>query len=81
MTENEKTTALIPSVGADGGQPPHNSTNQRIPHETCESNLSEENIEEMRERIRRMNDPHYLHSGLLHFRRSAPPKATLSCEI
>ena len=62
MTENEKTTALIPSVGADGGQPPHNSTKQRIPHETCESNPSEENIEEMRERIRRMNDPHYLHT-------------------
>ena len=62
MTENEKTTALIPSVGADGGQPPHNSTKQRIPHETCESNPPEENIEEMRERIRRMNDPHYLHT-------------------
>ena len=62
MTDNEKTTALIPSVGADGGQPPHNSTKQRIPHETCESNPSEENIEEMRERIRRMNDPHYLHT-------------------
>ena len=51
MTENEKTTALIPSVGADGGQPLHDSTNQSIPHETCESNPSEENIEEMRERI------------------------------
>ena len=62
MTGNEKTTALIPSVGADGGQPPHNSTNQSIPHETCESNPPEENIEEMRERIRRMNDPHYLHT-------------------
>ena len=62
MTENEKTTALIPSVGADGGQPPHNSTNQSIPHETCESNPPEENIEEMRERIRRMNDPRYLHT-------------------
>ena len=61
MTENEKTTALIPSVGADGGQPPHNSTNQSIPHETCESNPLEENIEEMREKIRRMNDPHYAH--------------------
>ena len=46
MTENEKTTALIPSVGADGGQPPHDSTKQRIPHETCESNPPEENIEE-----------------------------------
>lgn len=51
MTGNEKTTALIPSVGADGGQPPHNSTYQSIPHETCESNPPEENIEEMRERI------------------------------
>ena len=36
--------------------------NQSIPHETCESNPPEENIEEMRERIRRMNDPHYLHT-------------------
>ena len=54
MTGNEKTAALIPSVGADGGQPPHNSTKQRIPHETCESNPPEENIEEMRERIRRI---------------------------
>ena len=62
MTGNEKTTALIPSVGADGGQPPHDSTNQSIPHETCESNPPEENIEEMREKIRRMKDPHYLHT-------------------
>ena len=62
MTGNEKTTALIPSVGADGGQPPHDSTNQSIPHETCESNPLEENIEEMRERIRRMKDPHYPHT-------------------
>ena len=62
MTGNEKTTALIPSVGADGGQPPHDSTKQRIPHETCESNPPEENIEEMREKIRRMNDPRYLHT-------------------
>ena len=62
MMENEKTTALFPSVGADGGQPPHDSTNQSIPHETCESNPPEENIEEMREKIRRMNDPRYLHT-------------------
>ena len=62
MMGNEKTTALIPSVGADGGQPPHDSTNQSIPHETCESNPPEENIEEMREKIRRMNDPRYLHT-------------------
>ena len=62
MMENEKTIALIPSVGADGGQPPHDSTNQSIPHEICGSNPPEENIEEMREKIRRMNDPCYLHT-------------------
>ena len=34
MTGNEKTTALIPSVGADGGQPPHDSTivPERMPY-------------------------------------------------
>lgn len=32
MTGNEKTTALIPSVGADGGQPLHDSTNQLVYH-------------------------------------------------
>ena len=62
MTDNEKTPALIPSVGADGGQPLHDSTNQSIPQETCESNPPEEKIEELRERIRRMNDPRYLHT-------------------
>ena len=62
MMGNEKTTALTPSVGADGGQSPHDSTNQSIPHETCESNPQEENIEEMREKTRRMKDPHYLHT-------------------
>ena len=35
MTGNEKTTALIPSVGADGGQPPHDSTKQRIIKKEC----------------------------------------------
>lgn len=72
MTENEKTTALIPSVGADGGQPPHNSTNQSIPHETCESNPPEENIEEMRERIRRM---------MLMYDREAPTKQTKTAAL
>ncbi len=31
MGTNEKTTALIPSVGADGGQPFSNSTKYSIP--------------------------------------------------
>ena len=62
MTGNEKTTALVPSVGADDGQSLRDSTEQSIPHEARESNPPEENIEEMREKIRRMNDPHYLHT-------------------
>ena len=61
-SQEKKTTALLPSVGAGGGQPFHNSTDQSIPHEARESNPTEENIEEMREKIRRMNDPHYLHT-------------------
>ena len=81
MTENEKTTALIPSVGADGGQPPHNSTKQRIPHETCESNPSEENIEEMRKKIRRMNDPHYLHTVSSLKRKSITSASVLICVV
>ena len=62
MMVNEKTTAPDTSVGADDGQSLHDSTKQSIPHEACESNPPEENIEEMREKIRRMNDPHYLHT-------------------
>lgn len=30
MTGNEKTTALIPSVGADGGQPPHSGRQVKL---------------------------------------------------
>ena len=59
---NEKTTALIPSVGADGGQPLHNSTAQSIPDENAEINPPEEDLRELYRRMQRMTDPHYLHT-------------------
>ena len=62
MNETEKTTALVPSVGADGGQPLHNSTEQSIPDENAEINPPEEDLEEMYRRMRRMADPNYLHT-------------------
>lgn len=59
---NEKTATLIPSVGADGGQPPHDSTEQSIADTNPESNPPDENLEEMYRRMRRMTDPLYLHT-------------------
>ena len=60
--DTEKTTALVPSVGADGGQPLHNSTEQSIPDENAEINPPEEDLQELYRRMRRMTDPHYLHT-------------------
>ena len=62
MNEREKTAALIPSVGADGGQPLHNSTEQSIPGENAEINPPEADLEELYRRMRRMADPNYLHT-------------------
>ena len=62
MNETEKTTALVPSVGADGGQPLHNSTAQSIPDENAEINPPEEDLQELYRRMQRMTDPHYLHT-------------------
>lgn len=59
---NERTTALVPSVGADGGQPLHNSTVQSIPDENAELNPPEEDLQELYRRMQRMTDPHYLHT-------------------
>lgn len=59
---NEKTTALVPSVGADGGLPLHNSTAQSIPDENAEINPPEEDLRELYRRMQRMTDPHYLHT-------------------
>lgn len=60
--DTEKTTALVPSVGADGGQPLHNSTEQSITDENVEINPPEEDLQELYRRMRRMTDPHYLHT-------------------
>jgi len=62
MNETEKTTALVPSVGADGGQPFRNSTEQSIPDENAEINPPEEDLRELYRRMQRMTDPHYLHT-------------------
>ena len=37
-SQEKKTTALLPSVGADGGQPSQNFTNQSIPENACQNN-------------------------------------------
>ena len=62
MNETEKTTALVPSVGADGGQPLRNSTEQSIPDEHAEINPPEEDLRELYRRMQRITDPHYLHT-------------------
>ena len=62
MNETEKTTALVPSVGADGGQPLRNSTEQSIPDGNGEINPPEDDLDEMYRRMRRMADPNYLHT-------------------
>ena len=58
----EKTTALVPSVGADRGQPLHNSTGQSIPDQNAEINPPEEDLQELYRRMQRMADPRYLHT-------------------
>ncbi len=62
MIENKKTTALVPSVGADGGQSSQKSTDQSIPEDNSEINPEEENLEDMLRKMQRMTDPHYLHT-------------------
>ncbi len=62
INETEKTTALVPSVGADGGQPLRNSTEQSIPDGNGEINPPEEDLRELYRRMQRMTDPHYLHT-------------------
>ena len=49
-------------VGADGGQPLHNSIEQSIPDENTEINPPEEDLQELYRRMQRMTDPHYLHT-------------------
>lgn len=59
---NEKTTARTPSVGADGGQPLHDSTEQSIAEEIPEINPAENNFEKMYRKKERMAEPNYLHT-------------------
>lgn len=59
---NEKTATLVPSVGADRGQPLHNLTVQRIPDQNAEINPPEEDLKELYRRMQRMADPRYLHT-------------------
>ena len=68
--ENElckkKTTAPDTSVGADDGQPLHNSTENSISAFEEEINgdfqNNEESLDEIYRRIQRLTDPHYLHT-------------------
>ena len=68
--ENEnykkKTTAPDTSVGADDGQPLHNSTENSISAFDEEINgdfqNSSESLDEIYRRIQRLTDPHYLHT-------------------
>ena len=68
--ENEnskkKTTAPDTSVGADDGQPLHNSTENSISAFDEEINgdfqNSTESLDEIYRRIQRLTDPHYLHT-------------------
>ena len=68
--ENEirkkKTAAPDTSVGADDGQPLHNSTENSISAFEEEINgdfqNSSESLDEIYRRIQRLTDPHYLHT-------------------
>ena len=68
--ENEnskkKTTASDTSVGADDGQPLHNSTENSISAFEGEINgdfqNSTESLDEIYRRMQRLTDPHYLHT-------------------
>lgn len=62
MIEAKEKAALVPSVGADGGQPLHNSTEQSISDQNAEINPPEDDLEEMYRRMRHMADPNYLHT-------------------
>ena len=65
-TCKKKTTAPDTSVGADDGQPLHNSTENSISAFDEEINgdfqNSSESLDETYRRIQRLTDPHYLHT-------------------
>lgn len=55
-----KTTAPVPSVGADGGQPISQKPTPSITEDCTENNPPEKDLEEMLWQMQRMNDPAYL---------------------
>ena len=61
-SQGKKTTALGPSVGADGGQPSQNFADESIPEDDPEINPEPESLEELLRKVQRMSDPHYLHT-------------------
>ena len=58
----EKTTTLDSSVGADDGQPLHNTTDEIIADENSESKETEKYLEAYQRDVLRMMDPAYLHT-------------------
>ena len=62
ITEKEKTTVPIPSVGADGKQPLSKTHEQSIADDFSENNPLNQNLDEIYRQMRRLNDPAYLHT-------------------
>ena len=61
--EHEKTTVPIPSVGADGGQPLIKETITSITENSPQSN---DKFEDLCRKLRRIQDPNYLHTLTLN---------------
>ena len=66
MIDAKEKTALVSSVGAEERQSIQTISNNSIPDKAEEINspaeISDESLEEMYRKIRRMADPHYLHT-------------------
>ncbi len=60
--QTEKTTAPIPSVGADGGQPLSEFTNESIASPDEDFNPRNEDMDDLLRQMQRMTDPTYLHT-------------------
>lgn len=60
--EQTKTTVQIPSVGADGGQPISNSSEQSIPESVAEINVPDTDFQEFYREMQKWNNPAYLHT-------------------
>ena len=63
--EKKKMTAHGSSVGADDGQSISTNSKTTIPDPDEKSNSPERDLEELYRKMRRMNDPAYLHTVTL----------------